>query len=67
MDRWRLVFSVFGYGLDADEALCWALNRLAEDPERALEEEIEYVRAELADPEVVLAELLLPLMEAGEA
>jgi len=66
-DRWRLVFSVFGYGLDADEALSWDLNQMAQDPDRVLEEAVEYVRAERDDPEVALGELLLPYLEEAEA
>ena len=66
-DRWRLVFSVFGYGLDADEALSWALNQIAQDPDRVLEEAVEYVRAEREDAEAALSEVLLPYLIEGEA
>ena len=67
MDRWLLVFSVVGFGLDPDSALEWALAHLVESPHLVLGEDIEYERADCVSAERALRDLLLPYTEWGEA
>ena len=69
MDKWLLVFSVFGYGDDVDQALQWALERIASsaDPALVLNDDIEFERAPRVSAERALSDLLLPYMECGEA